>query len=210
MKYPILFALLIVLIGCKKTVEEEPVIVDEDNGLIELVNTMTGSFNSEIQATVDSTYFNISLHMYPIWPEKEGHWLYVEQALFDKQEEPYRQRIYKISRENDSMFRSETYTFPNETLWICKWQTPEFFNKLLEESLIKRDGCDVLLKKTENNTYVGKTNAKSCLSELRGATYATTEVEISEKKIISWDRGFNAQDSLVWGATKGGYIFDKM
>ncbi len=210
MKYTVLFFLLLSFLSCKEAVKDEPVVVEVDDDLLELVSAMTGSFSSENQAALDSTYFNISLHMYPIWPEKNGHWLYVEQALFDKQEEPYRQRIYKVSRENDSVLKSETFTFPNEALWICKWQTPEFFDKLLIESLLKREGCDVLLKKSEDNVFVGKTNDKSCLSDLQGATYVTTEVEISEKKIISWDRGFNAQDSLVWGASQGGYIFNKL
>jgi len=34
---------------------------------------MQGSFNSEIQAEIDSTYFNTSLQMYPIWEEKGGY-----------------------------------------------------------------------------------------------------------------------------------------
>jgi hypothetical protein len=31
---------------------------------------MQGLFNSEIQSQLDSTYLNISLHMYPIWEDK--------------------------------------------------------------------------------------------------------------------------------------------
>ncbi|NCT18167.1 MAG: hypothetical protein COZ75_01685 [Flavobacteriaceae bacterium CG_4_8_14_3_um_filter_34_10] len=204
----IIFSLL--LFSCKPEIKEVPVIVEKDEDLIELLSRMTGSFSTIKQAEKDSSYFSISLHMYPIWKEKEGNWLYVEQALYDKQEKPYRQRIYNISRENDSIFKSEIYTIPNQSLWICKWDTPEVFDKLLEESLLIRNGCDVFLKKTAENTFIGKTIGKACLSDLSGATYATSEVEINENNIISWDRGFNEKDSLVWGASKAGYVFDKL
>ncbi|MFN0200091.1 MAG: CpcT/CpeT family chromophore lyase, partial [Bacteroidia bacterium] len=48
---------------------------------------------------------------------------------------------------------------------------------------------------------------KECPSALRGAKYATSEVVIEKKRIISWDRGFNAKDEHVWGAKNGGYEF---
>jgi len=45
---------------------------------------------------------------------------------------------------------------------------------------------------------------------LNGAKYAISEVEISEKSITAWDRGFSEKDSLVWGPEKGGYVFHKL
>lgn len=210
MKYLTIVVISFLLFSCKKEIKEEPILIEKDQDLIELLTRMTGSFSSEKQAESDSSYFSISLHIYPIWKEKEGNWLYMEQALYAEQEDPYRQRIYKVSRENDSIFKSEIYTIPNQSLWVCKWETPEVFDKLLEESILIRNGCEVFLKKTSENKFIGKTEDKTCVSDLRGATYATSEVEINEKNIISWDRGFNEKDSLVWGASKGGYIFDKL
>ena len=29
-------------------------------------------------------------------------------------------------------------------------------------------------------------------------------------KLVSWDRGWNAEHEQVWGSEKGGYIFDKI
>src|SRR5690606_40253778 len=118
--------------------EKDPITeieIVKDVELEELITMMTGSFNSERQAKIDTNYRDVSLHIYPIWPEREGKWVYVEQSLTDSQEEPYRQRIYKLSRENDSTFRSDIYNIPNAGLWACKWQTPEFFDRLLLESI---------------------------------------------------------------------------
>jgi len=214
MKYVLYLSLaLFTAIGCKKQAEKESLVeieTQEDIELEELIVMMTGSFNSERQATIDTNYRDVSLHMYPIWPEREGKWLYVEQSLTVNQEEPYRQRIYKISRENDSILRSDIYTIPNAGLWVCKWQTPELFERLLLESIQLKSGCEVFLVKTPENTFIGKTKDKNCASELNGASYAISEVVISEKQITSWDRGFNENDSLVWGAKTGGYVFDKI
>lgn len=213
MKYVLYLSLaFLTVISCKKQSEKEPLTepeIQKDIVFDELITMMTGSFNSERQATIDTNYRNITLHMYPIWPEREGKWMYIEQSLTENQEEPYRQRIYKISRENDSILRSDIYTIPNAGLWACRWQTPEFFDRLLVESLEQRNGCEVLIIKTPENTFIGKTNDKNCPSDLNGATYVTSEVVISEKQIMSWDRGFNDKDSMVWGAKERGYEFDK-
>lgn len=212
MKYLMCLSLAIItVIGCKKQTEKEPLAeIEIDVELKELLTMMSGSFNSERQSKIDTNYRDLTLHMYPIWPEREGKWMYIEQSFSDRQEEPYRQRIYKLSRENDSTFRSDSYIIPNAGLWACRWQTPEYFDRLLLETITISNGCEVLLIKTPENTFMGKTIDKNCPSELNGATYATSEVVISEKQIISWDRGFNEKDSLMWGAAKGGYEFDKL
>jgi len=88
-----------------------------DKELTELFGLMQGSFNSEAQATRDTTYFNISLHMYPIWKDK-GNYLYVEQALNSRQNKPYRQRIYEVKRLSDSTIGSYIYTIKDDSLWV--------------------------------------------------------------------------------------------
>lgn len=206
---PLLFACFFSLIftSCKQEKESNNII--ETTQLEELHQLMQGSFNSEKQALADSTYYNISLHMYPIWKDK-GLFLYVEQALSLAQERPYRQRIYELVKVNDSTIASKVYTIPNDSLYIGKWKTPESFNKLTLNDLQLRTGCEVLLNRIEPNYYAGKTGHKTCESTLRGASYATSEVEIWANKIISWDRGFDADGNHIWGAEKGGYIFDKL
>ncbi|MCW9016751.1 MAG: CpcT/CpeT family chromophore lyase, partial [Kangiellaceae bacterium] len=61
----------------------------------------------------------------------------------------------------------------------------------------------------ENKSYSGSTDTNKCMSKLRGATYATSEVIVNHKGIVSWDRGFDSKDKQVWGAVKAGYIFLK-
>lgn len=147
--------------------------------------------------------------MYPIWKDK-GNYLYVEQALMSMQNRPYRQRIYKVSRLNDSVLQSAIYTIPNDSLWIGKWKTPEHFDRISTEYISEKEGCEVLLKRVGEKHYQGATGVYTCNSTLRGASYATSEVEITQNKIVSWDRGFDAEGNHAWGAQKGGYIFEKI
>ncbi|MBT8303098.1 MAG: chromophore lyase CpcT/CpeT [Bacteroidia bacterium] len=189
------------IFACKK----EPKINDLDS----LFTMMQGSYNSEAQAEQDSAYYNISLHMYPIWEDK-GNWLYVEQALNATQDKPYRQRLYEVKQLNDSTFASYIYTLANASDWVGKWKTPQAFDSLDVKDITLRKGCEVLLNKFDGKNFKGRTGEKTCESTLRGASFATSEVELTPERIISWDRGFDAEGNHVWGADKGGYIFDKL
>jgi len=173
----------------------------------ELIAIMQGTYSSEKQSIADTTYFNISLRMVPIWKSK-GHYLYVEQAMFSKQEKPYRVRIYKVSQRGNK-FVSEIHTLKNEKDWIGKWKTPEAFESLTENDIELKAGCEVVLKRVGKNKFEGQTGVKTCPSELRGASYATSKVTVTENEILSWDQGFDKNDKQVWGAEKGGYEFIK-
>ncbi|WP_299125406.1 chromophore lyase CpcT/CpeT [uncultured Winogradskyella sp.] len=204
-----LFPILIVLFsiyGCKNETKAE---AKEDAELKELFALMQGSFNSEIQAQVDSSYYNISLHMYPIWEEK-GNFLYVEQAMNSRQSKPYRQRIYEVTRQSDTTFSSAVYKLDVDSLWIGKWKTPKAFDSISLKDIALKEGCEVILKRISSNHFMGKTGDDTCSSTMNGASFARSEVEILEDKIISWDRGFDANGEYVWGAEKSGYIFNKL
>ncbi|HRE78372.1 MAG TPA: chromophore lyase CpcT/CpeT [Flavobacterium sp.] len=193
---------LFLIIGCKSAQENKA------SDLEYLVKIMQGTYSSEKQSITDEEYFNISLRMIPIWKEK-GNYLYVEQAMFEKQESPYRVRIYKVSQRNNE-FVSEIYTLKNEKEWIGKWKTPEAFDTLSESDIELKPGCEVILKKQTDGTFIGQTGEKTCLSELRGASYASSKVTVTPTQILSWDQGFDKDGKQVWGAIKGGYVFDKI
>ncbi|WP_299102626.1 chromophore lyase CpcT/CpeT [uncultured Winogradskyella sp.] len=202
---PILI-LLISVLNCKNNIEPE---IKEDAELKELFTLMQGSFNSAIQAEVDSTYYNITLHMYPIWEDK-GNFLYVEQALTSTPNKPYRQRIYEITKTTDSLFSSVIYKLDTDSLWVGQWKNPKAFDSISINDIALKDGCEVILKRYGPKQFRGKTADNTCISTMRGSSYARSEVEILEDKVISWDRGFDADGNYVWGAENGGYIFNKI
>lgn len=172
---------------------------------------MSGFFSSTEQAKADSSnYYDIHLHMYPFKGlDRAGFWLYVEQAMSAKPEKPYRQRIYHVYKENDSTIVSQVFTLKNAENYIHAWKNEGILNSLKLDSLEDRKGCAIYLKKKGKKIFDGATYKDGCESNLRGASYATSEVKINPKMLISWDRGFDKSGAQVWGATKGGYRFIK-
>lgn len=181
------------------------------NDLELLANYMIGDFSSQAQSQRDSAFFDIRLHIRPIWTADKGsHWLYVEQATATAESKPYRQRVYKLEKDGQDGFKSIVYTLPDQANWAGKYKTPEVFNQLKPTDLSLRDGCTVFLKKQKDGTFTGATQGTGCESTLRGAKYASSTVTITPKMLLSWDQGFNEKGEQVWGATKGGYEFIKM
>jgi hypothetical protein len=181
------------------------------SGLDLLASYLTGSFSSQEQAAADTNYFDIRLEMKRIWSERgDGYWFYVEQAAASKLERPYRQRVYHVTAQDDGSIRSDIYTLPNPLRFAGAWKLENPLADLTPDSLEIREGCAVILRKTADESFEGSTVGTGCASELRGASYATSEVRISPEQLLSWDRGFDVEGKQAWGATKGGYVFRKL
>lgn len=174
---------------------------------------MTGSFDSSAQAARDPDYFNITLQMIPVWPHRQdGPWLYVEQARADAPDKPYRQRVYRLSKTGERKYRSDVYTLPEPAdRFVGAWREPAggaAFSALSPSDLSLKSGCSIHLTwHFCKQGFTGSTDGPNCESNLRGASYATSEVELGEGVLRSWDRGFDAAGKQVWGAEKGGYEF---
>jgi CpeT protein len=180
------------------------------NDLKKLQQIMAGNFDSELQAKTDSSYFHIKLHMTPIWiDEINGYWLYVEQSMANVEDKPYRQRVYHLYKQDDTALVSKVYEIKNASQYIGAWKELPKISVLSIDSLIERPGCAIFLHKRRKNVYSGSTPWRDCLSTFKGAAYATSEVVIYKRKLISWDRGWDEKDKQVWGAVKGGYSFVK-
>jgi len=188
--------------ACKKTPSTE--LTDR------LQTYMTGSFTSGQQAVADSNYFDISLHMVPIWEDKEGHWLYVEQAVTAMPNTPYRQRVYKLEENPDSTITSHIYELKYPDLFVGAHTNPSTFKDYDKTVLSQKEGCGVTLSYNYvDGYYSGSTAGNNCASTLEGASYATSKVAIYPNRLESWDQGFNNSNEQVWGAENGPYIFNK-
>lgn len=178
--------------------------------LLVLRNYLVGSFTNQEQAQKDSSFDDISLEMAPIWRDRtDGYWLYVEQATARDLEKPYRQRVYRLTQESDSVFLSTVYTLPQPLRFAGAWKEKEPLQSLTPDSLTERDGCGIILHKYGDDMFVGSTEGLACNSDLKGAIYATSIVIVSKDQLYSWDRGYDISGKQVWGSEKGGYIFKK-
>jgi hypothetical protein len=182
----------------------------KEKDLKKLVQIMAGEFSSEEQSKSDTDYFNIKLRMKPIWTNStDGYWLYVEQAIATAELKPYRQRVYHVYMQDDTTVVSKVYELKTPKIYAGGWKDMVMLQPLTKDSLVDRQGCAIYLHKI-GKTFTGSTPGKECLSTLRGAAYATSEVTIDKDKIISWDRGWDKEEKQMWGAEKGGYVFVRL
>ena len=194
--------LLVLLLWCSSAPAAEPTDFEI------MVQWMSGSFASTAQAEADSSYLDIRLEMKPIWTERgDGAWLYVEQAVAWALDKPYRQRVYHVQDQGGGHFTSAVYSLPDPASAVGAWQQEQPLADLGPDDLLERTGCVVHLERTADGTFTGGTHERECTSELRGATWASTEIEIRPDGMTSWDRGWDDAGEQVWGAEPGGYVF---
>ena len=180
--------------------------------LVTLGTLMTGSFSSAKQAAADPEFRDVRLHAARIWTERsDAFWIYLEQAMAETLDKPYRQRVYRLTRQGDGSFESAVFELAGDPLAVAgAWKSPGTFPIDDPSKLVRRPGCSVILAKRSGELYEGSTVGTECVSAHRGAAYATSEVVLRPRSLTSWDRGFDASGTQVWGATKGAYVFDRV
>ena len=149
MKYILPFSTLAILgFSCMRQMS-----IPQTFPLSHLQNMMTGSFDSQLQASKDSTYYDISLEMYPIWKGK-GYWLYVEQAVSTAKDKPYRQRVYELKQLSNNTFVSKVYTLKDVKNFTGKYSDLGYFDQFDTSILEEREACGVFLT-LKNGMYQG-------------------------------------------------------
>lgn len=180
----------------------------------QLADWLEGSFSSQAQAQADPSYFDIRLRMGRIWTDRaDGPWLYVEQARADLLDRPYRQRVYRLSRREDGRLLSAIYTLPEPVsrfTGALDGDGAAIFESLSPDQLTLLHGCTVVLTwDAAARRFIGGTEGQGCASTRDGARYTTSQIELTENMLVSWDRGFDEAGRQVWGATAGGYRFER-
>ena len=180
-----------------------------EDRLLTLRTYLCGFHSSEAQAARDGAFYHITLHTTPMWTWRDdGPWLYVEQAVAETPDKPYRQRVYKLERTNDGGFWSRVFVIPQAASYAGGWKSGSPLSELSPSDLEERVGCAITLEwDDQRKVFVGSTSGTGCASELAGAAYATSSVTIESDRMLTWDRGFDATGQQVWGATDGGYEF---
>ena len=128
--------------------------------------------------------------------------LYQEQALGDRLDQPYRQRFLQISANGQTVV-SQSFKPQNAQAWIngCNQSAP----RLVQEDLGK-SVCSVYLMPLIA-VYVGNTPASGCPANVRGAVKITNTIVLHADGMDTYDRGFDAAGNQVWGADDESYQF---
>jgi hypothetical protein len=186
-------------------------IIAEPSSSERLATAMIGTFSTANQALVDQDLHNITLHIIRTWSDRaDGPWLYVEQALTDASEHPYRQFIYQLAPRKDGRIGVHILNLPDPIAATGAWKNPHLIDKFSPANCTLQRECTLIIQALPDGTFMGNTSGVGCPSSLRGASYATTELLVSARQLKIWDRGYNTQGTQVWGSVSGGYLFKKL
>lgn len=183
---------------------------------------LTGDFENFAQVSGDesgnASYVHLKavFHICPVRIEglsdtETGRALYFEQALAGSEEEPYRQGVYLLVRENGVLV-NRAYRISNPSEFVGGWKEPERLKSLTSDRLAAIRGCEVILTKMPGDRFngIGGMNG-TCPSKVQGATYMISHVEITPGTLIMLEQGFDDDGNHRWGPPRGtvGDVFRK-
>jgi hypothetical protein len=138
--------------------------------------------------------------------------LYLEQALAGQEAMPYRQRILTVFRTPDGRLTTRTHRISEPGDLVGATRALDKLNRLRSSRVTPEPGCDVTWTRVDRFLFAGTGgNDRGCRSTMRGATYVTTQSDLTADTLISLDQGFDESGSLKWGPPPGvaGHIFRK-
>ncbi len=172
---------------------------------------VAGTFSNAAQARTDPDCPDALLRVVRIWGDRaDAVWLYVEQAHASSPSSPVRQRIHSLRALVGGTVEMRVYDLDDPAKVAGAWRDPSRLSGVAPEGLVERRGCTVLLRAVDANTYAGSTAGRQCTDAAAGAGYATSELTVTPKGLVVWDRGFDASGRQTSGPTQGGYRFDRI
>lgn len=132
--------------------------------------------------------------------------LYQEQALTQRLNEPYRQRFLRLIPNADGKtIESQSFELIHPKNWVGLCDQAES-QRQIPPSEIGEAVCTVSIYPA-NKIYIGVTPPKGCPANVRGAVTITNTIILHEEGMDTWDRGLDEQGNQVWGAENEPYEF---
>lgn len=182
---------------------------DADSEIAQFAALLSGSYSNQEQAQSDTSFLHVNMTLTPVWLERpDGIWIYAEQALAADPDNPYRQRIYRLTHPTEYLFLIDTYTITDAHRFTGLHKDISKSRHLTFDQVDMIAGCTVSMR-YHDGVYRGGSQGRECASDFRGATHVMTNVTIESGKFYSWDRGYDAAGNQVWGPVYGGYEFVK-
>jgi hypothetical protein len=139
----------------------------------------------------------------------EAIFLYQEQAISTKLDQPYRQRFLRLAPSSDGMqVESKAFRPAVSDRWVglCHQATTK---RSITVQDLGQSVCSVFLSldAVTGDRYIGNTPEAGCPTNFRGAVKITNQIMLSAERTATWDRGFDAAGKQVWGADDRSYKF---
>ncbi len=177
------------------------------NHVEEVVSHLVGVMDTSAQAEVNPQRVKVQMTTckLELKGEVDSIYLYQEQALAEKLNQPYRQRILHLIDLEDGQVESKSYKLTNEKQWIGFCNQPAS-SRMLNKSDLGDSVCSVFLRPVIT-IYIGETPPEGCPANVRGAVKITNKIILHKLGMDTFDRGFDAEGNQVWGAVNDSYQF---
>lgn len=181
---------------------------------------LAGEFENKEQAMAEPAWF-VHLRMWqrPVSLfEEDSLTLFAEQANIVKIEQPYRQRIMRLTPcDGDASFQVQYYMFKDPTAWCGAGRNYTLLDALTPEQLEILPGCLLRVNVETLASKQYKLIAKPIPGNRCTFSYAGNTVEVSlgfeatKTEFFSYDKGIDsATGKATWGAILGPYCYTKL
>lgn len=176
----------------------------------EVVSHLDGAMDTSAQAKKNPKAPNVRITTCKVTLDAGSNnyqtFLYQEQALSQKLNQPYRQRFLRIAPSTDRRsVESAVFKPPTPKAWIGLCAKPES-ERVVKMSDVGKSSCSVFLQR-QADKYVGDTKAGGCPSNWKGAARITNHIILHQAGMDTLDRGFDAAGKQIWGAKDEPYQF---
>lgn len=173
-----------------------------------VVSHLTGSMSTaeQAQANPDKVSVRMTTCAIAVADSAPGTFLYQEQALSESLDEPYRQRFIQVTlSETGQRVESRSFRPANPAEWTGLCEQPEPARAVTIADLSEAV-CTVELRPSALG-YVGSTPSAGCATTARGAVRVQNIIVLHDDGMDTWDRGFAADGTQVWGAEDEPYQY---
>jgi hypothetical protein len=126
--------------------------------------------------------FEVDLGIRPIWDDRGDN---KTRAIAGDQ--PYRQRVYRVTEESENRFVSEIFELPHPERLIGADGDDPVFDSFWPDQPIERAGCDVILMRDQDGHFRGSTEGSGCSSTYNGADYTVSKVDVGPEGLATLD-----------------------
>jgi hypothetical protein len=190
----------------------------EDADLVRVATWMAGEFDTFAQVASDEAagaaykHVRAVLRVVPVTLaglSEAGRAFYLEQALAEAEDKPYRQRIVLVTRRAGRLV-NRLYRLKRPEALVGAWRDPSRLAALAADELELDEGCDLVWTRADDGRFDGVAGAAgSCRTAVRGATHVVSRVELTAEAITSLDQGQDDAGAHKWGPPPGtpGHVF---
>lgn len=179
--------------------------------LLTLAQWMAGDFSNLKQSQDKPREFShIRVFFRPL-PEAffGGVGFYSEQAYDYDLWSPYRQGIHRFVDEGDRVY-IENYALKTPMLYAGAAREASILAMITPDVIERRMNCSMVFHR-QGESFVGSVEGDRCLIERGGCqTFLVSQVEVSEDRWSSWDRGMSCETGEpIWGGEHGPMHFER-